>query len=69
MKMIKHVWAMLIVVLLAACPAVVERSTDGGSAAVGGYVATFRQDGSYFRNGDTDSALEWKYYPDSRRFA
>lgn len=69
MKMSKHVWVLLIVVLLAACSVVVEKFAAGGPVAVGEYVATFRQDGAYFRNGDADSALEWKYYPDSRRFA
>ena len=69
MKVLKHVWALLIVVLLAACPAVVEKGAAGEPAGAGGYVATFRQDGAYFRDEGSGSALEWKYFLDSRRFA
>jgi hypothetical protein len=67
MKVLKHVWVLVTVVLLAACPVAVEKGGASEPAVAGGYVTTFRQDGAYFRG--SDSALEWKYFPDSRRFA
>ena len=64
MRVLKRLWTLLILALLAAC-AVVENPAAGELAAAGAYVATFRQDGTYFRSGDSSSVLEWRYFPDS----
>ena len=69
MKVLKQVWVLLPLVLLAACPVAVEKAGTSEPAVAGGYITTFRQDGAYFRDEGTESALEWKYFPDSRRFA